>query len=58
MRFSELDGATFPKGEDPRGRNIRLAPTFPALHEVQLSMEVFCVFIDLVCKRELRSAGT
>ena len=58
MRFSELDGATFPKGEDPRGRNIRLAPAFSALHEVQLSMDVFCVFIDLVCKRELRSAGT
>ena len=36
MRFLELDGATFPKGEDPRDWNIRLAPTFPALHEVQL----------------------
>ena len=58
MRFSELDGATFPKGEDPRDRNIRSAPTFPALHEVQLSMEVFCVCVELICKRELRSAGT
>ena len=57
MRFSELDGATFPKGEDPRGRNIRLAPTFSALIKVHLSMEVFCVCIELVCKRELRSAG-
>ena len=58
MRSSELDGSTFPKGEDPRGRNIRLAPTFPALHEVQLSMEVFFTYVELVCKRKLRSAGT
>ena len=48
MRFSELDGATFPKGDDPRGRNIRLAPTFPAFDEVQLSMEVFCTCVELV----------
>lgn len=51
-------GATFPKGEDPRDRNIRLAPTFPALDEVQLSMEVFCACVELVCVRKLRSAGT
>ena len=58
MRFLELDGAAFPKGEDPRDRNIRLAPTFPALDEVQLSMEVFCACVELVYKRKLRSAGT
>ena len=51
-------GATFPKGEDPHDRNILLAPTTPALDEVQLSMEVFFAYVELVCKRKLRSAGT
>jgi len=46
-------GATFPKGEDPRDRNIRLAPTFPSLEEVKLSMEVFCACVELVCLRKL-----
>ncbi|NNC55057.1 MAG: aminotransferase, partial [Pseudomonadales bacterium] len=40
-------GATFPKGNDPQDQNIRLAPTFPALDEVQRAIEVFvnCVQI-------------
>lgn len=46
-------GATFPKGVDPRDRNIRLAPTFPSLEEVRLSMEVFCAATELVCLRKL-----
>ena len=32
-------GASFPNGEDPRNRNIRLAPTFPPLPEVNEAME-------------------
>jgi len=51
-------GATFPKGEDARDLNIRLALTFPALDEVQLSMEVFFACVELVCVRIPRSAGT
>ncbi|MEC8371732.1 MAG: hypothetical protein VXZ99_13060, partial [Pseudomonadota bacterium] len=51
-------GATFPKGEDPHDRNTLLARTTPALDEVQLSMEVFFAYVELVCKRKLRSAGT
>ncbi|MBT8139941.1 MAG: aminotransferase class I/II-fold pyridoxal phosphate-dependent enzyme [Gammaproteobacteria bacterium] len=40
-------GATFPYGRDPEDRNIRLAPSFPALEEVQRAAEVFvnCVQI-------------
>ena len=32
-------GATFPHGQDPRDRNIRLAPTMPPLDEVQVAMD-------------------
>ncbi|MEO5652426.1 MAG: aminotransferase class I/II-fold pyridoxal phosphate-dependent enzyme [Marmoricola sp.] len=32
-------GASFPGGNDPRDRNVRLAPTFPVLEEVSTAME-------------------
>ena len=31
-------GASFPHGDDPRDRNIRLAPTFPELAEVETAL--------------------
>ncbi|MDC5699070.1 aminotransferase class I/II-fold pyridoxal phosphate-dependent enzyme [Intrasporangium calvum] len=31
-------GASFPHGQDPRDRNIRLAPSFPGLDEVRTAM--------------------
>ena len=31
-------GASFPYGQDPRDRNIRLAPTFPPLDQVETAM--------------------
>jgi DNA-binding transcriptional MocR family regulator len=31
-------GASYPLGDDPRDRNIRLAPTFPELDEVETAM--------------------
>ncbi|MDR0326093.1 MAG: aminotransferase class I/II-fold pyridoxal phosphate-dependent enzyme [Oscillospiraceae bacterium] len=35
-------GATFPGGNDPRDRNIRIAPTFPPLEELKVALDVFC----------------
>ena len=32
-------GSTFPLGRDPRDRNIRIAPSFPSLGEVQQAAE-------------------
>lgn len=40
-------GATFPYGKDPRDRNLRLAPTFPSLDEIERAMAVFCVCVEL-----------
>jgi len=44
-------GATFPYGIDPQDRNIRLAPTFPALDSLQQALEVFVVCVQLASVR-------
>ena len=44
-------GATFPYGLDPEDRNIRLAPTFPALDSLQQALEVFVVCVQLASVR-------
>lgn len=49
-------GATFPLGQDPENRNIRIAPTFPSLDELQQSMEVLVTAIELATLRA-RSTG-
>ena len=40
-------GATFPYGEDPRDANIRIAPTFPPLAELQEALDGLCTAILL-----------
>ncbi len=50
-------GATFPYGEDPRDSNIRLSPTFPALADVQASVEAFVVCVKLASVRQRMQAA-
>ncbi len=51
-------GATFPYGKDPEDRNIRIAPTFPPMAELQKAMELVAVCIELVSAgQELRRRG-
>lgn len=40
-------GATFPHGKDPDDRNIRIAPSFPSLRELEQATEILCLCIKL-----------
>ena len=40
-------GATFPYGKDPHDKNIRIAPTFPPVSELETAMELFCLCVKL-----------
>jgi len=40
-------GATYPYGNDPHDSNIRLAPSFPPLDELEQAMHIFCLAIKL-----------
>jgi DNA-binding transcriptional MocR family regulator len=40
-------GATFPYGNDPADRNIRLSPTFPSLGDVKAAIEAFVICVKL-----------
>lgn len=41
-------GATFPYGTDPDDTNIRIAPTFATLEQVEAAMEILTVCVKLV----------
>lgn len=47
-------GASFPYGEDPRNRNIRLAPSMPAADDVAVAMDgvATCVLLAAIEKKE------
>ena len=46
-------GATYPYGDDPRDSNIRIAPSFPAVEDLAVAMELFCLCAELACVEKL-----
>jgi DNA-binding transcriptional MocR family regulator len=49
-------GATFPYGEDPKDSNLRLAPSFPSLDELDKTMDVFEVCVKLAALEKAEKA--
>lgn len=48
-------GATYPYGNDPDDKNIRIAPTFPPNDELETAMDVFCICTRLAACEKLLS---
>lgn len=46
-------GATYPLGKDPRDRNIRIAPTYPTIGELEQAMSLLCLAVQLAAVEKL-----
>ena len=46
-------GATFPYGIDPRDSNIRIAPSFPPVSELEQAIAVFCTCLKMAALEKL-----
>jgi len=49
-------GATFPGGDDPEDRNIRIAPSFPTTDELEKALEVLTTCVILAAGERLLDA--
>lgn len=49
-------GATYPYKNDPQDSNIRIAPTFPPLEELEQALEIFVLCVKLVSVEKLLEA--
>ena len=46
-------GATYPYGKDPADSNIRIAPSYPALEELQQAMSIFCLCLKIAALEQV-----
>ena len=48
-------GATFPYGNDPKDRNIRIAPSYPPVDELMTATKLLCICVKLAAVEKLLS---
>ncbi len=46
-------GATYPYGKDPKDSNIRIAPSFPSVEELEKAAELLCISVRLAACEKL-----
>ncbi len=46
-------GATYPYGKDPSDSNIRIAPTYPPMNELETALDIFCTCTKLAAAEKL-----
>lgn len=46
-------GATYPYGKDADDKNIRIAPSFPPVSELELAAELLCICVRIACAEKL-----
>jgi DNA-binding transcriptional MocR family regulator len=51
-------GATFPYGKDPNDSNIRIAPSFPNINDVQAAVDAFVICVKLATFRHLANQAS
>lgn len=50
-------GATYPYKNDPKDSNLRIAPTYPTVEELQQAMDLFCVCVKKAAVDKLVNEG-
>ena len=51
-------GATYPYGKDPEDRNIRIAPSYPALEEIETAARLLALCTKLVSAEHILARKT